>query len=105
MSKSLSKAAINDEGYRHLLKSEDDASSFEGENGTDQHSPKSRTIRVLIVTLKTILVLFAVWGVFNVGTQTRHAILHSKPVSCSCGGTTVAEAKARGCIFTPLAIA
>ncbi|MCJ1448609.1 MAG: hypothetical protein MMC23_009126 [Stictis urceolatum] len=25
--------------------------------------------------------------------------------SCSCGGTTVAEAKRRGCIFTPLAIA
>ncbi len=27
------------------------------------------------------------------------------PVSCSCGGTTVAEALARGCKFTPLAIA
>ncbi|KAH9900071.1 hypothetical protein F4778DRAFT_154258 [Xylariomycetidae sp. FL2044] len=25
--------------------------------------------------------------------------------SCSCGGTTVAEARRRGCIFTPLAIA
>jgi hypothetical protein len=67
---------------------------------------KSRRLnRAFTIFSKSILVLLALWGVFNVGRYAVHRIWPAKPVSCSCGGTTVAEAKARGCIFTPLAIA
>jgi hypothetical protein len=62
----------------------------------------SNICRYLFLFLKGILISFAFWGLYNLGESTISK-LH-KPVSCSCGGTTVAEAKARGCVFTPLAL-
>lgn len=71
--------------------------------------------RVAVITGRTILILLSVWGLISIYTMAADRIAHSRNSSekfapslypsCSCGGTTVAEAKRRGCIFTPLAIA
>jgi hypothetical protein len=101
----------DDKAYSHLIPSQDsDDSGFENEKGTVLPFPVTSELRRPAVTFftifgKTILVLLAAWGVFNVGRYSVHRLWPAKPVSCSCGGTTVAEAKSRGCIFTPLAIA
>lgn len=62
--------------------------------------------RFLAILSKSLVLLFAATGLV---LFTRWSIISLQPkkgpVSCSCGGTTVAEAISRGCKFTPLAIA
>ncbi|KAI1379060.1 hypothetical protein F4677DRAFT_442786 [Hypoxylon crocopeplum] len=71
--------------------------------------------QVAVISGRVILILLSVWGLVSLYNTAAHHITqsHNSPErfapplypSCSCGGTTVAEAKRRGCIFTPLAIA
>ena len=71
--------------------------------------------RWLLFFGKLLLVVLAILGTLSITTLSSSFVryVHSPKgkyepslyPSCSCGGTTVAEAKARGCIFTPLAIA
>ncbi|PSS28069.1 hypothetical protein M430DRAFT_113475, partial [Amorphotheca resinae ATCC 22711] len=94
--------------YSHLLQSSDDDSTFENEKGIVEQAQTAKARRLnrfFVLFSKSVLIIFALWGVFNIGRYSVRAIWPKKPVSCSCGGTTVVEAKARGCIFTPLAIA
>jgi len=51
-----------------------------------------------------LLITLAFWGTLSVGKIVFEKLRSHKPVSCSCGGTTVAEAKSRGCVFSPLAL-
>ncbi|KAI2615007.1 hypothetical protein GGR54DRAFT_614648 [Hypoxylon sp. NC1633] len=70
--------------------------------------------RTAVITGKIIIVLLSTWGIISLYKTASHRIAESHnstekfaaPLypSCSCGGTTVAEAKRRGCVFTPLAI-
>ncbi|KAI1077544.1 hypothetical protein F5B20DRAFT_551861 [Whalleya microplaca] len=63
---------------------------------------------------RIVLVLLSAWGVISLYNTAAHYVAQSHnpserfaaPVypSCSCGGMTVAEAKRRGCVFTPLSI-
>ena len=79
------------------------------------HSHGSPFHHILAVGWKTLLVLLAIIGLVTVWPFSAAAwrYIHSPSgrfepslyPSCSCGGSTVAEAKARGCIFTPIAIA
>jgi hypothetical protein len=64
-----------------------------------------RALSCLSKVAKVALVFLACWGVANLGRKTFDISFAPVNRSCSCGGTTVAEAKARGCRFTPLAIA
>ncbi|KAI1417351.1 hypothetical protein F5Y13DRAFT_177208 [Hypoxylon sp. FL1857] len=71
--------------------------------------------RIAVIGGRITLILLSVWGIFSLYETTAYYVAQSRnpsekfaaPLypSCSCGGTTVAEAKQRGCIFTPLAIA
>ena len=81
--------------------------------------PKRRPLnKFCTIFSKSIRFLFTIWGLVFLANWSfstlkppshhPHHLPHQpakQPVSCSCGGTTVAEAKARGCKFTPLAIA
>ncbi|KAI1400646.1 hypothetical protein F4819DRAFT_460702 [Hypoxylon fuscum] len=70
--------------------------------------------RVAVISGRIVIILLSIWGVISLYNTTAYYISQSyQPTerfapslypSCSCGGTTVAEAKRRGCIFTPLAI-
>jgi hypothetical protein len=99
----------DDPAYSHLLNSDSDDLSFDNEKltvpGIETPERRRPINRLFILFSKTVLVLLALWGIFNIGRWSIHAIWPAKAVSCSCGGTTVAEAKRRGCVFTPLAIA
>ena len=98
--------------YDQLLQASDDGSqSSHSEDEHDPHRPKNSKRQSLkkymkIIT-KIVLICFAVWGLINTGRSSINISIarSNKPVSCSCGGTTVAEAIRRGCKFTPLAIA
>ena len=69
----------------------------------------------LIIFGNLLLIVLAIVGTLSIGTLSANFLryVHSPKAmfapsiypSCSCGGTNVAEAKAQGCIFTPLAIA
>lgn len=71
--------------------------------------------RVAVISGRVILILLSVWGLVSLYNTIAGRIAQSHYPSerfapslypsCSCGGTTVAEAKRRGCVFTPLAIA
>ncbi|KAI0116560.1 hypothetical protein F4776DRAFT_656243 [Hypoxylon sp. NC0597] len=70
---------------------------------------------IALISGRIALILLSAWGLFSLYNIAAYHIAQSRnpsekfaaPIypSCSCGGTTVAEAKQRGCIFTPLAIA
>jgi len=112
-----SSTALADEKlhYSHLLQaSEDGSQSTHSLEDTDTHylplqATKHRTLKrfstlLLLLTLSSL----AVFGLLNIGSrQISLSVTTLKPKarSCNCGGTTVAEAKRRGCIFTPMAIA
>jgi hypothetical protein len=51
-----------------------------------------------------LLITLAFWGILSIGKIVVDKLRPHKSVSCSCGGTTVAEAKSRGCVFSPLAL-
>lgn len=100
--------------YERLVSSEDSEDVTLSLN--ELHSQRAFPIRrCLIILVKLLLVLFAVIGTFSIPFLSSSFLryIHSPSErfepslypSCSCGGTTVAEAKARGCIFTPLSIA
>lgn len=97
--------------YDQLLQGSDDGSrsSHSDDEMVPPHrrpSSKHQSVKkyTSIIT-KMILVCFAFWGVLNIGRRTINiSIARSGTRSCSCGGTTVAEAIRRGCKFTPLAI-
>jgi hypothetical protein len=94
--------------YSHLLRVSDDEGSENGQDITPEVSTTKRRLvnRVLELLTKGVFILFAVWGLVNLSMITVSTLRPPvKPVSCSCGGTTVAEAISRGCKFTPLAIA
>ncbi|KAI2637854.1 hypothetical protein GGS26DRAFT_588223 [Hypomontagnella submonticulosa] len=71
--------------------------------------------RVAMISGRIVIILLSAWGLISLYNTVAYFIAqsHNPPErfaaplypSCSCGGTTVAEAKRRGCIFTPLAIA
>jgi len=65
---------------------------------------KNNIYHYLIFLMKGMLIIFAFWGICGL-RQSAISLAAHKPVSCSCGGTTVAEAISRGCVFTPLALA
>ena len=75
---------------------------------------KSLTRRILSTGGRVLVIVLAILGLLSVGPlcSTVWKFMHSPSEkfapslypSCSCGGTTTEEAKARGCIFTPLAI-
>lgn len=98
-----------DPAYSELLNASDDDQSIDSEKGVtsqiDVAEPRRSINYFFITSSKIFLVLFALWGLYNAGRWSARSIWPRKPVSCSCGGTTVAEAKLRGCVFTPLAIA
>lgn len=111
-----SDAADEKIGYNHLLASEDGSQSShsieESDNDfTRQTKSKNRKLKHYSSLFgKIILVCLALWGVANLGRRTINVSIErshadAQKRSCSCGGTTVAEAKRRGCIFTPMAIA
>ncbi|PSK56767.1 Cytoskeletal protein syp1 [Elsinoe australis] len=64
------------------------------------HAPLST--RVLHFVTKALILSFAVWGLISAAHHLHHP--DDSPPDCSCGGTTIAEAKRRGCTFSPLAI-
>ncbi|KAL7621505.1 hypothetical protein AAE478_008829 [Parahypoxylon ruwenzoriense] len=89
-----------------------------GEDGVNalRVSRKQSTFRYITsICGRIVLVLLSAWGVVSLFISAADYIAKSHNPSerfaaptypsCSCGGTTVAEAKRRGCIFTPLAIA
>ena len=100
--------------YTHLVHEIDPDSHSPGDS-TDtllpsppQHAPRSPTKRFSSIILKASLLLLAFWGLTSLGhlsISRLHPPTDPQSLSCSCGGTTVADALARGCIFTPLAIA
>jgi len=65
---------------------------------------KNNIYHYLVLLTKSVLVIFAFWGICGL-RQSAISLKAHEPVSCSCGGTTVAEAVSRGCVFTPLALA
>ena len=86
--------------------SDDNSSIEESDIGLDRLPPKKKPSiirRITSVTVKALVVLLAAWGLTNLTQRALYVDPQSK--SCSCGGTTVAEALRQGCIFTPLAIA
>lgn len=99
--------------YDQLLQASDDGS--QSLNSDDEHhfvnrpaNPKIQLFkRLMTITAKIFLVCFAAWGIIDIGRRTIDISIArpNETVSCSCGGTTVAEAISRGCKFTPLAIA
>ena len=95
--------------YDPLLQGSDNDSCSNGEDNSPHNAMRSRIDHIksaLRVTAGALLVCLALWGVANIGRRTFNiSIAASGQRSCSCGGTTVAEAISRGCIFTPLAIA
>lgn len=94
--------------YDPLLEVEKSATDPNGEH-LSHRSARSKMHYVWLtlgILVKTFLLGFALWGLLNVGRHTINiSVVSPAQRSCSCGGTTVAEAEARGCIFTPLAIA
>jgi hypothetical protein len=94
--------------YNPLLQHEDEEAAVP--SSLSQRTQSNRgayhyIVSGLSLVLKATLFGFAIWGLANVGRHTFDISIAPVQRSCSCGGTTVAEAKARGCIFTPLAIA
>ena len=95
--------------YDPLLQGNDNDYCSNGEDSSSRSATRSRIHHVksaLSVIAKALLLCLALWGAANIGRRTFNiSIAASEQRSCSCGGTTVAEAISRGCIFTPLAIA
>ena len=60
---------------------------------------------VITAIAKLLLLLLFTWGLISIGIARYGSYRASHPPSCSCGGTTVAEAQARGCEFSALGIA
>ena len=96
-------------GYSKLLHTTDDGLNYDREDNALQRDLKSKRRplnRFFEFLVKAIPLLCATWGLIFLANWSLSAVQPAtKPVSCSCGGTTVAEAVARGCKFTPLAIA
>lgn len=89
--------------YSLLHESSDDGQSLDSDlDATRNSKAKFKSGHYLVLLVKSVLIGFAFWGLCNLGQLTISKF--PKPVSCSCGGTTVAEALSRGCIFTPLAL-
>ncbi|KIM98238.1 hypothetical protein OIDMADRAFT_128271 [Oidiodendron maius Zn] len=89
--------------YSLLHESSDGCRS--SENGVDtENFPKAKNniYRYSILLAKGIFISLAFWGFCILARSTSSKF--RRPVSCSCGGTTVAEALSRGCVFTPLAL-
>jgi hypothetical protein len=108
ISKMISSTSQDPEKVVHdrLLQASDDGS--QSSHSEDEHDPPHRSKnskrqslkKHMKIITKLVLICFAVWALINTAIARSN-----KPVSCSCGGTTVAEAIRRGCKFTPLAIA
>jgi hypothetical protein len=87
-----------------LLRGSDDNECLGSETDiTSTPKERSKLYRYSVSFAQIILISFSLWGFYSLG---KSAILSKaqKPVSCSCGGTTIAEAVARGCVFTPLGL-
>ena len=96
-------------GYSHLLGTSDDGQSSNNDDVTFQRAPKTQCRplnRFFAFLAKAIPLLAAAWALVFLANWSISSLHPGKrAVSCSCGGTTVAEAVSRGCKFTPLAIA
>ncbi|TVY17591.1 hypothetical protein LARI1_G005526 [Lachnellula arida] len=91
--------------YSLLRESSDGSQSSDNELGiAPAPKTKSNIHHYLILLGKAVLIAFAFLGIYSVARSTLRNSHAHKPVSCSCGGTTVAEALSRGCVFTPLAL-
>ena len=100
--------------YTHLVHEVDpDGVSLGDSTDTLLPSPPQSTRTSVVkrfagILVKAVLLLLAFWGLTSLGQLSiskLHAPVDPQSRSCSCGGTTVADAIANGCIFTPLAIA
>lgn len=97
--------------YDQLLQASEDGSISPSDDGNDPtrrqtKSNKSLLHNITMFITKLVVVCLALWGVANIGRHTISiSIARNNLRSCSCGGTTVAEAIKRGCTYTPLAIA
>lgn len=84
-----------------------------GDDQVEHHAWKQATGGISVKIPKSVRILgqllvlgLTLWGVANLGRRTFNvSIVRSGPPSCSCGGSTSAEAIKRGCIFTPMAVA
>ncbi|MCJ1289384.1 hypothetical protein MMC34_000916 [Xylographa carneopallida] len=97
--------------YSHLIQESESSSIEDVDDDTGETAPNATRNRVrhyLSITIKGLVLLLAIWGIASLGQRLMGALnppLDPQKRSCSCGGTTTAEAIRRGCIFTPLAIA
>jgi len=97
--------------YTHLIQGTEASSVEDIDDNISETAPgpkPSRTRRYLSIALKGLVLLLAIWGTASLGQRSMSILnppLDPQERSCSCGGTTTAEAIRRGCIFTPLAIA
>jgi hypothetical protein len=101
--------------YAHLVQNMDsDVGSIE-DSGMDLDHPsttqKPNALKTtLAIAAKVVCVVLALWGLASlvrIPMSAKHLPPRFEPdisTSCSCGGTTVAEAMSRGCIFTPLSL-
>jgi len=102
-SSNKTKAHEDKADYSLLRESSDDGQSPDNEPDVARISKTKPNIgHYLILLAKCVVIGFALWGICSLGRSTVSKF--RKPVSCSCGGTTVAEALSRGCVFTPLAL-
>jgi hypothetical protein len=94
-----------DAKYDPLLSSGDNADAADELEHADDTTSRSngkgsRTLRAIWKVLVVCLTIVSITSL----SYNMYSAIKARPRSCSCGGTTVAEAKRRGCIFTPLAI-
>ncbi|KAI0172805.1 hypothetical protein GGR52DRAFT_591304 [Hypoxylon sp. FL1284] len=107
------------EAYNELLLSDRESEeTLLKEDGADIRPTTQKPSvlhRIAVISGRSVLALLCVWGLVSIFNTIADHIAQSRQPgerfapslspSCSCGGTTVAEAERRGCIFTPLAIA
>jgi len=92
--------------YGLLRKSLDNSSSHDSDYEVDiAYVPKKKSLSYYLKLLaKGVLIALAFYGLFSIGRLVSDTFKSHEPVSCSCGGTTSAEARSRGCVFSPLAL-
>jgi hypothetical protein len=90
------------EYQRDIEEEEHDAPGTHRQRGTADY-----VVTLIRYLGKVIIITLMIWGIVNLGRRTFNVSIarSGPPPSCSCGGTTTAEAIRRGCVFTPLAIA
>ena len=98
----------DDAAYSALLPDEERLSTQSDDTLTQLPKPKPRPLyRFGILLTKVLPHICVLWAFVFLANWSYHTVHPPVPThrSCSCGGTTVAEAKRQGCKFTPLAIA